>query len=188
MLVVKNIKAPPSYVPPADSGSTRNVLHRHSTSILAITMATLYSSSTLLYKKITVVLDPAVKSVPRKFTEEIGFILVRDVITLSIYVALNNKRETEELDSTDLVTAPSDKVPTELDPTPINLPMRDDSVDIITQFIKNTRIQGKYKEVAEIKHSCHDHPLTYIDFEKTIDLAVSPSMSNLSSLLNGERN
>ncbi|KAH7854567.1 hypothetical protein Vadar_015436 [Vaccinium darrowii] len=94
----------------------------------------------------------------------------------------NNKRETEELDSSNSVTAPS------YDPTPINLPMFDDSVDIITQFIKNTRKQGKYKEAAEIKHSCHDHPLAYIDFEKTIDLAVSPSMSNLSSLLNGERN
>ncbi|KAH7855991.1 hypothetical protein Vadar_031377 [Vaccinium darrowii] len=102
-----------------------------------------------------------------------------------------NGTEATELDSSNSVTASSDKVPIksqELDPTVILLPRRDDSFDIITQFIKNTSEQGKYKEATEIKHICHDHPLTYVDFEKPIDQAASRSMSDVSSLLGWERN
>ncbi|KAF7147484.1 hypothetical protein RHSIM_Rhsim03G0013000 [Rhododendron simsii] len=53
----------------------------------------------------------------------------------------------------------------------ICLPVPDDSADIITQFIKNTAIQGKHEGAAEIKHGSHDHPLTL--YEEPIDHASS---------------
>ncbi|KAH7854795.1 hypothetical protein Vadar_017880 [Vaccinium darrowii] len=98
----------------------------------------------------------------------------------------NNETKTKETVTATLDVVLS-KVPSgkknsqELDPTPINLPMIDDSVDIITQFIKNAGMQGKHREAAEIEHRSHEHPLTY--FEKPIDLTTS-----LSTLLNGARN
>ncbi|KAF7147186.1 hypothetical protein RHSIM_Rhsim03G0013400 [Rhododendron simsii] len=53
----------------------------------------------------------------------------------------------------------------------ICLPVPDDSADIITQFIKNTAVQGKHKGAAEINHGSHDHPLTL--YEEPIDHASS---------------
>ncbi|XP_058196864.1 uncharacterized protein LOC131312875 isoform X2 [Rhododendron vialii] len=53
----------------------------------------------------------------------------------------------------------------------IHLPVPDDSADIITQFIKNTAIQGKHKGAAVINHGSHNHPLTL--FEEPIDHALS---------------
>ncbi|KAI8562125.1 hypothetical protein RHMOL_Rhmol03G0010300 [Rhododendron molle] len=53
----------------------------------------------------------------------------------------------------------------------ICLPVPDDSADIITQFIKNTAIQGKHEGAAEIKHGSHVHPLTL--YEEPVDHASS---------------
>ncbi|KAF7148771.1 hypothetical protein RHSIM_Rhsim03G0009700 [Rhododendron simsii] len=58
-------------------------------------------------------------------------------------------------------------------PKVICLPVSDDSADIITQFIKNTAIQGKHNGAAEIEHGSHRHPLTL--FEKPIDHVLSLS-------------
>ncbi|KAF7149255.1 hypothetical protein RHSIM_Rhsim03G0012500 [Rhododendron simsii] len=70
------------------------------------------------------------------------------------------------LSSSNLATATSD---TDLHKV-ICLPVPYTS-DIITQFIKNTAIQGKHEGAAEIKHGSHDHPLTL--YEEPIHHASS---------------
>ncbi|KAH7853283.1 hypothetical protein Vadar_000908 [Vaccinium darrowii] len=92
----------------------------------------------------------------------------------------NNEMKTEELDSTNSATITSGALST-VSSGKKNAQELDDSVDIITQFIKNAGMQGKHKEAAEITHRSHEHPLTY--FEKPIN-----HTANLSSLLNGARN
>ncbi|KAH7855979.1 hypothetical protein Vadar_031236 [Vaccinium darrowii] len=94
--------------------------------------------------------------------------------------SMNNETKTEELDSTNSAKITSDAVST-VSSRKKNAQELDDSVDIITQFIKNAGMQGKHKEAAKITHRSHEHPLTY--FEKTID-----HTANLSSLLNRARN
>ncbi|KAF7147000.1 hypothetical protein RHSIM_Rhsim03G0013800 [Rhododendron simsii] len=71
------------------------------------------------------------------------------------------------LSSSNLVTATSDA---DL-PKVISLPVPNDPADMITQFIKNTAIQGKHEGAAEIEHGSHRHPLTL--YEEPIDHALS---------------
>ncbi|KAL7194203.1 hypothetical protein ACSBR1_034585 [Camellia fascicularis] len=61
----------------------------------------------------------------------------------------------------------------DLDPNPISLPMPDESVDMITEFMKEISLKGankKAKQIShekdrEINHESHDHPLTFFDIQ-----------------------
>ncbi|KAE9463726.1 hypothetical protein C3L33_04357, partial [Rhododendron williamsianum] len=122
--------------------------------------------------------NPNVRSVPLKFTEEIGFITVPNAIILPIYIALSNETENQShdlglkpinLSSSNSATATSDADLHNF--RVICLPVPDDSADIITQFIKNTAIQRNHEGAAEIKHDSHRHTLTL--YEEPIDHASS---------------
>ncbi|CAL5389775.1 unnamed protein product [Camellia sinensis] len=67
------------------------------------------------------------------------------------------------------------------DPYLINLPMANEFVDLVTQFIKGIRLQGKYEGATKIQHVSHGHPLIF--FDEQLD-SESCSTGNKLPLLN----
>ncbi|CAL5388493.1 unnamed protein product [Camellia sinensis] len=67
------------------------------------------------------------------------------------------------------------------DPYLINLPVPNEFVDLVTQFIKGIRLQGKYEGATKIQHVSHGHPLTF--FDEQLD-SESCSTGNKLPLLN----
>ncbi|XAR67955.1 hypothetical protein NMG60_11002911 [Bertholletia excelsa] len=47
--------------------------------------------------------------------------------------------------------------------SPISLPMPDECVDPVTQFIKDVKLEGNYREEIDIVNNSHKHPLTFFD-------------------------
>ncbi|XAR67954.1 hypothetical protein NMG60_11002910, partial [Bertholletia excelsa] len=46
---------------------------------------------------------------------------------------------------------------------PISLPMPDESVDLVTQFIKDITLEGTYRGELDIINNSHQHPLIFFD-------------------------
>ncbi|KAL7248453.1 hypothetical protein ACSBR2_003228 [Camellia fascicularis] len=66
------------------------------------------------------------------------------------------------------------------DPNLINLPVPNEFVDLMTQFIKGIRLQGKYEGATKIQHVSHGHPLIF--FDKQLDSESCSTGSKLSLL------
>ncbi|XAR68566.1 hypothetical protein NMG60_11003740 [Bertholletia excelsa] len=46
---------------------------------------------------------------------------------------------------------------------PIILPMPNESIDLVTQFIKNVKLEGNCREELDIINNSHEHPLLFFD-------------------------
>ncbi|XAR68567.1 hypothetical protein NMG60_11003741 [Bertholletia excelsa] len=46
---------------------------------------------------------------------------------------------------------------------PISLPMPDESIDLVTQFIKDVKLEGNCREELDIINNSHEHPLFFFD-------------------------